>query len=278
VKPTSDLSGLYRNYPAYRWVEDEDTRTYLDAAWAGESRIKIYVASGYTHLQAVVNAAHHDFSTHVFGFRDRDFGASNRKRWKEEAVTVLAGDAHELENFLLDAEAIASCEVNTSGLNAAQIEHELLAIAQQLPWWMSCRRTITEMRDAVMNDFPGHPKYREVSSQQQAENAIFASPWWMNALPSLHTTWGNRTTVSARLAQHEASFRAMLTNNTWQREFSGKEILQEIVTKVWTRKRPADPAGRLEFVRAIAEAQRDQKRLPPELTELRTAILSRIGR
>ncbi len=276
MKPPSDLSGLYRVYPAYLWVEDEDTRTYLETAWA-ENRIKIYVASGHPHIQAVVNAAHNDFSTHVFGFRDRDFGTSNRARWNDSAVTVLAGDNFEQENFLLDAQAIATCDKNTSGLNAAQIEHELLAIARQLPWWMSCRRTITEMGDAVTADFSGHPKHREVASQQQAENAIFASPWWTNALPSLAPTWGDKVAISARLAKHEASYRAMLTNTAWQQEFSGKEILQEIVTKVWTRKRPADPQGRLELVRAIALAQRDQKRLPSEVTELRTAILTRIG-
>jgi hypothetical protein len=265
VKPSSDVTGLYRSFPAYLWVEDEETRTYLETAWNGESRIKIYVAGGHTHLSAVVSAARNDWNTHVFGFRDRDFGTSNRARWKDDTVTVLAGDAVELENLLLDADAIAGCAVNTSGLNAAQIEREMLQLAQPLTWWMSCRRTITELRDAVMDEFLAHPTRGHVTSQQDAENAIFTSPWWATVLPSLHPKWGIPATVSTQLVQHEATFRGMLASDAWRREFSG------------TRRRPADPEGRLEFVRAIAETQRDQGHLPPEVADLRTAILFRIG-
>jgi hypothetical protein len=93
----------------------------------------------------------------------------------------------------------------------------------------------------------------------------------------LHPTWGNAAAVSARLVHHEASFRAMLTSGDWKREFSGKEILQELGPLVWKHKRSPNPAGRIEFVRAIAEAQRDQNRIPQEVTDLRMAILFRIG-
>lgn len=277
MKPSSDVTGLYRSFPAYLWVEDEETRTYLETAWSGETRIKIYVGGGHTHLSAVVKAARNDWNTHVFGFRDRDFGASNRARWKDETVTVLASDAVELENLLLDADAIASCAVNTSGLNVVQIEQQMLQLAQPLTWWMSSRRTITEMRDAVMDEFLAHPARGDVASQRDAENHIFTSRWWSTVLPSLHSTWGGRATVSARLVQYEATFRNMLASGAWKREFSGKEILRELMPRVWTRKRPPDPEGRLEFVRAIAESQRDKGQLPLEVTELRTAILYRIG-
>lgn len=153
MKPSSDITGLYRSFPAYLWVEDEETRTYLETAWNGEARIKIYVGGGHTHLAAVVSAARNDWATHVFGFRDRDFGASNRARWTDTAVTILTSDAVELENLLLDAKAIAACEVNTSGLSDVQIEQQMLNLAQPLTWWMSCRRTISEMRDAVTEEF-----------------------------------------------------------------------------------------------------------------------------
>lgn len=277
MKPTSDVTGLYRSFPAYLWVEDEETRTYLETAWNGESRIKIYVAGGHTHLQAVVSAARNDWATHVFGLRDRDFGTSNRARWRDDTVTILAGEALELENLLLDADAIASCQVNTAVLSTTQIEQELLQIAMPLTWWMACRRTITEIREAVTEGFLAHPTRREVASQQDAENAIMGTDWWANVLPSLHPTWGSRTAISASLVSHEAAFHAMLATGQWKKEFSGKEILQELGPKVWRHKRPPDPAGRLEFVRAIAEAQRDHRRIPSEVTDLRTAILSRIG-
>ncbi|WP_441292683.1 hypothetical protein ACSRUE_21830 [Sorangium sp. KYC3313] len=55
MKPSSDVTGLYRNFPAYLWVEDEETRTYLQTAWEGELHIKVLVAGGHGHLHAVVN-------------------------------------------------------------------------------------------------------------------------------------------------------------------------------------------------------------------------------
>lgn len=45
MKPSSDVIGLYRSFPAYLWVEDEETRTYLETAWNGESLIKVLVAA-----------------------------------------------------------------------------------------------------------------------------------------------------------------------------------------------------------------------------------------
>lgn len=191
MKPSSDVTGLYRNFPAYLWVEDEETRTYLQTAWEGELHIKVLVAGGHGHLHAVVNAARNDYNTHVFGFRDRDFGGSNRARWNEDAVVVLTADVVEIENLLLDPDAIAACQVNTSGLNAAQVEQELTMLATPLTWWM--------------------------------------------------------------------------------------EILRDLTTRIWTRKRPKDPECRLTFVQEIARAQLDLNRVPQEIRELRTAIRRRIG-
>src|SRR5512138_1078603 len=106
---------MYRSFPAYLWVEDEETRTYLEAVWPGESLIKLYVAGGHEHIGAVVEAAHQDYATHVFGLRDRDFTLPNRSSWHNTNVAVFAGDYLEVENLMLDPEAIAHCEVNTSG-------------------------------------------------------------------------------------------------------------------------------------------------------------------
>jgi len=277
VKPTSDVTGLYRAFPAYLWVEDEETRTYLDTVWNGESRIKIYVAGGHSHLPALVKAAHSDYSTHVFGFRDRDFGASNRAHWNDPALDVLTSDVLELENLLLDAEAIAACDVNTSGLGAADIELEMRRLATPLTWWMACRKTITALRDAVMTDFLSHPSRTRVRTRQEAEDAIVTSAWWSTVLPALHGTWGSSASITQRLVQDESDFSAMLGTDAWKRDFSGKEIVQDLIAKVWTRKRPGDPAGRLEFVRAIAESQLRMGRVPAEIVELRTAIRRRIG-
>ncbi|WP_437629800.1 hypothetical protein [Sorangium sp. So ce854] len=277
MKPSSDVTGLYRNFPAYLWVEDEETRTYLQAVWEGESHIKVLVAGGHGYLHAVVNAARNDYNTHVFGFRDRDFGVSNRARWNDHTVVVLTADVVEIENLLLDPDAIAACQVNTARHDARKIEQELTMLATPLTWWMSCRRTITEIRDAVVGDFLEHPGRDRVRTQGDAEAAITGSPWWARVLPTLQPDWGNAATITRKLQDHEASYRAMLSTGAWRREFSGKEILRELTTRIWTRKRPKDPECRLTFVQEIARAQRELNRVPQEIRELRTSIRRRIG-
>lgn len=83
--------------------------------------------------------------------------------------------------------------------------------------------------------------------------------------------------VMAMLARHHAECSAMLSNGEWLIHYSGKEILTEIMTMVWTKKRPPDPQFRLDFVMAVGRAQRDLKRVPVEITELRTELLARVG-
>jgi hypothetical protein len=268
---------MYRTFPIYLWVEDEETRTYLQTVWEGDP-IGYYVAGGHSPISAIVEAAHNDWNAHVFGVRDRDFTPPNRARWRETDVKVFAGDALEIENYLLDAEAIAACDVNTSGKTVAQIEHQMRTLASSLVWWMSCRRTITEIRDAVASKFPEHPSRTKVHTQQDALRAIVEDGWWSTVLPSLNPKWGDRTTVEAALKSSGAFYSAALTNDTWHQEFSGKEILSELLSGVWTKKRPPDPEGRLTFVQEIARTQRKLRRVPNELTGLRDALRHRTGR
>jgi hypothetical protein len=70
----------------------------------------------------------------------------------------------------------------------------------------------------------------------------------------------------------------MLSSGAWRQELSGKELLRDLTTKIWTRKRPGDPEGRLTFVHEIAKAQLRLSGVPQEIRDLRTAIRRRIGR
>ncbi|MGC4068373.1 MAG: hypothetical protein QM784_27760 [Polyangiaceae bacterium] len=69
-----------------------------------------------------------------------------------------------------------------------------------------------------------------------------------------------------------------METETWQREISGKELLRELRSLVWTKKQRRVPEGLRVFVRAIAETQLELDCAPEEANQLRTASLSRIGR
>lgn len=278
MRPAYDATGMYNRFPLYLVVEDEETRTYLQQVWAGESLIGFYVAGGLGHVQAAVTAARNDGHTHVFGLRDRDFGPGNRARWNERGVLVFVSDACEVENLLLDAEAIARCDVNTANKDAPQIERDMLALARPLVWWMASRRTIAELRDGVFKDFIEHPPRAAVHDEVTAIDAVVQHPWWTGVLPGLSAAWGSRAHVEARLRAHAADYAQMLTTSAWKQEYSGKEILRDLMTRVWTRSRPSDPEGRVTFVQSIARTQREIGRVPLEIRELRTALRARIGR
>ncbi|MDI1475583.1 hypothetical protein [Polyangium sp. y55x31] len=272
----SHLSALYKNKLVYLWVEDEETRTYLETTW-GDPDIGIYIAGGCENIGAVVQAARKDKLHHVFGYRDRDFGASNRPRWNDPSVDMFVGDAFEVENLLLDAPAMAACEVNTSPKDATTIEKEMQALAAQLDWWMACRATIVELRDVVAKDFIEHPGRSKVRSKQEALDTITTSAWWTRvpkALPAATTS----PHLEARLLSHQKAYAAMLASGAWKSHVSGKEILAEMLTRIWTKKRPADPQGRQDFVKAIAQAQRKARSTPEEIVALRLALRARLGR
>lgn len=278
MRPTSDISGMYRSFPAYLWVEDEETRTYLETAWSGESLIKLYVAGGARHVGAVVKAAREDWNTHVFGLRDRDFADSNRNRWSEPDVHVFAGDSLEVENLMLDAEAIADCDVNTSGLGSAAVEERMVALASPQISWMACRRLISEISEAATRNFVEHPRRANIRSHAEALNAITGSEWWRHVLPTLPATWGNSQDIGTKLTAHEAGYASALRDRSWREKFSGKEILRDLRSAVWTKKHEPDPGGAQTFVRAIAAAQVRLGRVPDEVNTLRRVIRHRIGR
>lgn len=277
MMPPSDLPTLYRNHPLVLWVEDEVTKTYLQQVWQ-DADIGLLTAGGHENIYAVVKSSRAQGFGHVFGFRDRDFGDTNRGKWEEAGVEVLISEAFEIENLALDSQAISACQLNTSGKSASDMEDALQKLAHRRLWWMSCRRTIAEVRTAATHEFITHPKLSKVSSKDQAQAEILHSPWWKHTLPAISTTITERA-VNEKLDAHHQAYEAALQDGTWRSCFSGKELLQELVTAVWTKHRPQEAKSariHLDFLRAIVEAQREQGRIPEELTALRQALRRKV--
>jgi hypothetical protein len=266
----SGLSAFYKSAPICLWVEDEETKTYLSTAWDGDGAIAIGVANGNSQLKALVDSARKDGHRNVFAFRDRDFTEGNREKWS--TVDVFASSVLEVENYLLDAEAIADSAVNTSGKTASDIEVDMRAFAQRLDWWMACRATITELRDAVTGDFVKHPKWTKVTGVNEAEDSILKSSWWQGRV-AVSNDWSDAH-VRGRIAHHHGRFQQMLRNGAWKQEFSGKEIVDHLRQRVWTGPTVIPGrAGKIEFFRAVAERQ--LAGLPPDVTALQAELHAR---
>lgn len=72
---SAEIEALYKNSPAVLWVEDPETRAWLEAVWLGlRPTIELLVGAGRANVTAVCALAKESGLKHVFGLVDRDFG------------------------------------------------------------------------------------------------------------------------------------------------------------------------------------------------------------
>ncbi len=124
---TSDLASILSQKPIVLIVEDRITKEYLYSVWGADQQyFNILTSGGHEVVKGVVA----DFRKHghdtVFGLVDRDFGKDNVARWSatDSPPHVFQPRFHELENILLDCDALAGCALNlrrTNPSTAAEI-------------------------------------------------------------------------------------------------------------------------------------------------------------
>jgi hypothetical protein len=153
-----EIDALYKNAKAVLWVEDPETRAWLEALWLGQApTIRILVAGGHTNVAAVCQQALDYGAPNVFGLVDQDFGTSNRPRWSTlpPRERVYRFDVHEFENLLLVPDALAGCGLNVGKRTSPAINARIFEEAQRLAWWVACARFLAETR--LVHRFPAEP-------------------------------------------------------------------------------------------------------------------------
>jgi len=118
------LGPLLQARPIVLWVEDRSTREYLSTVWQPEDQLfQLLIAGGNATVVAVVHDQREAGYEHVFGLADRDFGESNHDRWQnpQSGLAVFKATALEVENHLLNWEALAGCSENVKRLRRKKI-------------------------------------------------------------------------------------------------------------------------------------------------------------
>ena len=102
------------------WVEDPVTRDYLKAVWRNPSLIAFRLGGGNDGVRAIVRAFDEEGYQNVLGLIDRDFQPSNQDGWSNPAKTfrTFVLPVHEIENYLLDANALHSSRYRNRGLGS----------------------------------------------------------------------------------------------------------------------------------------------------------------
>ena len=135
-----DLPQLYRGRVINLWVEDGVVAAYLDAVWS-DSDIRILTAGGQGAVAALADHSRENELPNVFGVVDRDFFADNYNDWLSPQKTFrrFVLPVHEIENLLLDENAMAGSRVNNAGKTAQEIASRMETLASKLVSWMACR-------------------------------------------------------------------------------------------------------------------------------------------
>lgn len=267
--PSSDLHALYRTRPITLWVEDAFTSIYLNEAWNGSPEITLAIAGSCSHMYPLVEDARARFpGLPVYALRDRDFGVSNRPKWKPQTM-VFVTEAFEAENWTLDIDAFESSRnINTASLRASEIADRFAECARGMVSWLACCATIRDIRTDLLAEFPAHPNAAEIPDTRKANEFILKNPWWSRTVPSsLSSNW-----VGSRLARHEEIFRANLEEKTHLANFAGKELLRALLSVAWKGNWP--PTLMEDAAREIAREQARRGCLPKEVTQLREVLLA----
>jgi hypothetical protein len=267
-------AALYNAAAIILWVEDLVTAAYLGELWQRDPRFKFYIGGGHENLAALVEDARRSGHRGVFGLRDRDFGPSNRARWGVPEVVNFALETFEIECFLLDPTALASCVVNTAKRSETEIRERLIEQARGMLWWMACRHVLAGLREARQQGFPSHPRHTAITSREAAEHLLLTNPWVQTTVPGLATLISAGRLRQALSDAHDHYVRHLIAG-TWEREMSGKEVVTQLVSWIYTRGRPPGDAALQDLAKAVAREQLRANRAPAELLELRDVLVAR---
>ena len=141
----TDLSAAYSRTPIVVWVEDDLTKQYLTEVW-NDNGVSLLIAGSNEAVHAVVGDADLE---HVFGIVDRDFGRTNYENWMnpDSSFKVFRLPVSEIENYLLDAQCIAGCNVNFNHRSESEIEERIAGHAQTMVCWLACRDVLADYHD-----------------------------------------------------------------------------------------------------------------------------------
>jgi hypothetical protein len=279
VTATATMPGFYRG-AINLWVEDPLSRDYLRELWQADPSVVFYIGGGAEGIQAVLKEAEAAGLKNVFAYADRDFRPSNRGHWldPQKTFTRFVTSVHEVENFLLDADALAACDLNTGNRSAAEVQAQLQRRAGELVWWMACRSVISGIHAEFYDDFPSHPKCPEVTDQAGAETDLLATPWFAGL--AARTAGLSVAEVKKRLTTAHALAVQQIADGSWQSEFSGKELFHHVRGYVYINapKSTAKSILDADLAKSVGRWQVDNGRVPQEIDDLLKALKTRASR
>ena len=263
------------------WVEDSLTKEYLSRCWQPEDVFfRFSVGGSSTTVQGAVHDLRENGVKTAFGFIDRDLGKTNREQWlnPECDPCVLRTDRLEIENYLLDWEAMAGCQANQSFYNRTkeQIEDQAKNWAAEMVWWMACRRVLHDGAREMNRDYPDDPPIAKAFDLQTALDFITNLPWCGEIVARAQSLAASDN-IRGRLEAAYADYDAALRDGSWTSAFSGKEVFQRLSGWICHYSSGTKTEKHENFAKSIADWQRENQRVPDAINAARMAFKSRVG-
>lgn len=272
-----DRASLY-SAPINLWVEDALTRDYLAEVWADQrAQVKFLIGGGRAGVAAILRDAEDADYKNVFGYVDRDFGDSNRDRWEAPEFTGLryVSSVHEIENHLLDDEAVAQSGT-VPNLTPDMVRQEHWQRTSQLLWWVSVGRVLSQLHDQAVAGFPALPP-QSLADQASAESFLLNCEWASATLPGLLALNADRLREMLRVS-HEWAVNCRDDQERWRREFPGKDLFRAVRGRFY-QGRPKTSTAELDsdLAKLVGRWQLKNNRVPQELNELWDALARRVS-
>ena len=275
VTSVSGLTSYYRPDKINLWVEDSITKEYLIEVWQ-DSSVQIHVGGGNQTIRGIVQDASRLGLPNVFGVVDKDYGLSNRLQWENpnSGAKVFILPVHELENYLLDENALASCDLNSLHRSEQEINARLQQEAGLYEWHTSVCCVLAEWHDTILDSFPGHPARNLTTDQVTALAYLTGSLWFQNVVfRASQVTQAGEPGASLTTAHNKVT--GWLHNGQWRFEFCGKEIFRGIRGYIYSQPLPADPD--IDVAKSVARRQRQVGTVPQDLLVLQSVVHTKAG-
>jgi hypothetical protein len=219
----------------------------------------------------------------VFGVIDRDYRPTNRPNRTVDGKTFrrFILPVHDVENYLLDSEALSRSRLNTRKLTPQEIENDLTQAAEGMTWWAACREVVAELRRMFRDNFVLDPPCGTILDEAVAVNHICNSDWFRK----LAEECGRTTAANVRALLTVAHLRARsnLADGSWRVELPRKEIYRDVGSRICDRTalsgyRPTPTQFDIDLAKQVGAWQADNNRVLPDLSELLGALRRRIER
>jgi hypothetical protein len=213
---------------------------------------------------------------------DRDFGDTNISQWGNPASTasVMVLPVHELENYLLEEDALAGCALNNQGRTVAEVAAYTRRSADLCEWQVAAAQAVASWRDTFQSDFPAHPSRDTVYDQRSALSFLQSLPWY-GAVVSRAATITATGQPAAALALAHGNVSAWLASAEWKNRFPGKEIFRDVRGYIYDPAALGAPSTGtqpdIDVAVAVAIWQRSNGRVPPELQTLLGVVHAKAG-